>query len=87
LHIMFEIAFDHAWLAGKDFPRSRGRALVRLLEALARAAGGGGPAPPPPGAGPGRPPPPPPGPPRAPRGPPRRPPRGFRPRSGAPPGR
>ena len=35
---MFEIAFDHAWLAGKDFPRERGRALLRLLEALARAA-------------------------------------------------
>jgi molybdate transport repressor ModE-like protein len=35
---MFEIAFDHAWLAGKDFPRERGRALVRLLEALARSA-------------------------------------------------
>ncbi|HZM33314.1 MAG TPA: LysR family transcriptional regulator, partial [Burkholderiales bacterium] len=35
---MFEIAFDHAWLAGKDFPRERGRALLRLLEALARSA-------------------------------------------------
>src|SRR5687767_5250950 len=35
---MFEIAFDHAWLAGKDFPRERGRSLVRLLEALARSA-------------------------------------------------
>ncbi len=35
---MFEIAFDHAWLAGKDFPRERGRALVRLLDALARSA-------------------------------------------------
>ena len=35
---MFEIAFDHAWLAGKDFPRERGRTLLRLLEALARSA-------------------------------------------------
>ena len=35
---MFEIAFDHAWLAGKDFPRERGRALLRLLEALSRTA-------------------------------------------------
>ena len=35
---MFEIAFDHAWLTGKDFPRERGRALVRLLDALARSA-------------------------------------------------
>jgi putative molybdopterin biosynthesis protein len=35
---MFEIAFDHAWLAGREFPRERGRALLRLLEALARSA-------------------------------------------------
>ncbi|HUG75857.1 MAG TPA: substrate-binding domain-containing protein [Burkholderiales bacterium] len=35
---MFEIAFDHAWLAGKDFSRERGRALLRLLEALSRSA-------------------------------------------------
>jgi putative molybdopterin biosynthesis protein len=35
---MFEIAFDHAWLAGKEFPRERGRALLRLLDALARSA-------------------------------------------------
>lgn len=35
---MFEIDFDHAWLAGKGFPRERGRALLRLLEALARSA-------------------------------------------------
>ena len=35
---MFEIAFDHAWLAGKDFSRERGRVLLRLLEALARSA-------------------------------------------------
>jgi len=35
---MFEIAFDHAWLAGKGFPRARGRALLRLLDALGRSA-------------------------------------------------
>jgi molybdate transport repressor ModE-like protein len=35
---MFEIAFDHGWLAGKDFPRERGRALLRVLDALAHAA-------------------------------------------------
>jgi len=35
---MFEIAFDHAWLAGKEFPRERGRALLRLLDALAHSA-------------------------------------------------
>jgi putative molybdopterin biosynthesis protein len=35
---MFDIAFDHAWLAGKDFPRERGRALLRLLDALSRSA-------------------------------------------------
>lgn len=34
---MFEIAFDHAWLAGREFPRERGRALLRLLEALSRS--------------------------------------------------
>ena len=34
---MFEIAFDHAWLAGKAFPRERGRALLRLLDALGRS--------------------------------------------------
>jgi len=38
LHTGFEIAFDHAWLAGKGFPRQRGRALLRLLEALGRTA-------------------------------------------------
>jgi molybdate transport repressor ModE-like protein len=37
MHTMFEIAFDHAWLSGRDFPRERGRALLRLLEALARS--------------------------------------------------
>ena len=35
---MFQIDFDHAWLAGRGFPRERGRALLRLLAALARAA-------------------------------------------------
>ena len=34
---MFEISFDHAWLAGRDFPRERGRALLRLLDALSRS--------------------------------------------------
>ena len=38
MHTAFEISFDHAWLAGKDFPRERGRALLRLLEALGRSA-------------------------------------------------
>jgi putative molybdopterin biosynthesis protein len=38
VHTSFEISFDHAWLAGRGFPRERGRALLRLLEALARAA-------------------------------------------------
>jgi molybdate transport repressor ModE-like protein len=38
LHTTFEIVFDHAWLAGKGFPRERGRALLRLLDALARSA-------------------------------------------------
>jgi molybdate transport repressor ModE-like protein len=37
MHTMFEIAFDHAWLTGKDFPRERGRSLLRLLDALSRA--------------------------------------------------
>ncbi len=38
MHTAFEIVFDHAWLAGKGFPRERGRALLRLLEALGRTA-------------------------------------------------
>lgn len=38
MHIGFEIAFDHAWLTGKGFPRERGRALLRLLAELARSA-------------------------------------------------
>ena len=35
---MYEIAFDPAWLAGKGFPSERGRALLRLLGEMARAA-------------------------------------------------
>jgi putative molybdopterin biosynthesis protein len=38
VHTSFEIDFDHAWLAGRGFPRERGRALLRLLAALARSA-------------------------------------------------
>ena len=38
MHTTFEIAFDHAWLAGKGFPRERGRSLLRLLDALQRSA-------------------------------------------------
>lgn len=37
MHTRFEIEFDHAWLAGKGFPRERGRALLRLLAELARS--------------------------------------------------
>ncbi|MGH8692566.1 MAG: substrate-binding domain-containing protein [Burkholderiales bacterium] len=35
---MFEIAFDHVWLAGKGFPRERSRALLRLLNALGHSS-------------------------------------------------
>jgi len=38
VHTGFEIAFDHAWLAGRGLPRERGRALLRLLDALSRSA-------------------------------------------------
>ncbi len=38
MHTNVEIVFDPAWLAGKDFPRERGRALLRLLAELARSA-------------------------------------------------
>lgn len=38
MHTGLEISFDHAWLAGKGFPRGRGRALVRLLAELGRCA-------------------------------------------------
>jgi molybdate transport repressor ModE-like protein len=37
MHTSFSVDFDHAWLAGRDFPRERGRTLLRLLEELARA--------------------------------------------------
>lgn len=35
MHTTYTIDFDHAWLAGRGFPRERGRTLVRLLEELA----------------------------------------------------
>ena len=38
MHNSYEIAFDPAWLAGRGLPRERGRALLRLLDALSRAA-------------------------------------------------
>ncbi len=38
MHTTYEIAFDPAWLAGKGFPRERGRALLRLLGELERCA-------------------------------------------------
>src|SRR5688500_16666016 len=37
MHTAFTVDFDHAWLAGRDFPRERGRVLLRLLDELARA--------------------------------------------------
>jgi len=37
MHTRFAVEFDHAWLAGREFPRERGRALLRLLAALAQA--------------------------------------------------
>ena len=37
MHTAFIVDFDHAWLAGRDFPRERGRVLLRLLDELARA--------------------------------------------------
>jgi len=37
MHKAFTVDFDHAWLAGRDFPRERGRTLLRLLDELARA--------------------------------------------------
>ena len=37
MHTAFTVDFDHAWLAGRDFPRERGRTLLRLLDELARA--------------------------------------------------
>jgi molybdate transport repressor ModE-like protein len=38
VHTQFNVEFDHAWLAGKGLPRERGRALLRLLAALAGSA-------------------------------------------------
>lgn len=38
MHTRYEIAFDPAWLAGRGLPRERGRALLRLLEALGRSS-------------------------------------------------
>jgi molybdate transport repressor ModE-like protein len=37
MHTGFSVEFDHAWLAGRDLPRERGRALLRLLAELAEA--------------------------------------------------
>jgi molybdate transport repressor ModE-like protein len=37
MHTGFSVEFDHAWLAGRDFPRERGRTLLRLLDELAQA--------------------------------------------------
>ena len=37
MHTGFNVEFDHAWLAGGGLPRERGRALLRLLGALAQA--------------------------------------------------
>ncbi len=37
MHNSFTVDFDHAWLGGKDFPRERGRALLRLLAELAQS--------------------------------------------------
>ena len=36
MHTSFAVEFDHAWLCGRDFPRERGRVLLRLLAELAR---------------------------------------------------
>jgi len=37
MHTGFSVEFDHAWLAGRGFPRERGRTLLRLLAALAQS--------------------------------------------------
>ncbi len=37
MHTGFSVEFDFAWLAGRDFPRERGRRLLRLLAELAQA--------------------------------------------------
>jgi len=38
MHTGFSVEFDHAWLAGRDFPRERGRTLLRLLAELAQSS-------------------------------------------------
>lgn len=37
MHTGFAIEFDHAWLGGRDFPRERGRTLLRLLAELSQS--------------------------------------------------
>jgi molybdate transport repressor ModE-like protein len=37
MHTGFSVEFDHAWLAGRDLPRERGRTLLRLLAELAQS--------------------------------------------------
>jgi molybdate transport repressor ModE-like protein len=37
MHTGFAVEFDHAWLAGREFPRERGRLLLRLLAELAQS--------------------------------------------------
>ena len=37
MHTGFTVDFDHAWLAGRDFARDRGRTLLRLLAELAQS--------------------------------------------------
>ncbi|MEX2241623.1 MAG: hypothetical protein WD775_13125 [Burkholderiales bacterium] len=41
MHTGFTVEFDHAWLAGRDFPRERGRTLLRLLAELAQSGSRG----------------------------------------------
>jgi molybdate transport repressor ModE-like protein len=37
MHTGYSVEFDHAWLRGRDLPRERGRALLRLLAELSQA--------------------------------------------------
>jgi len=37
MHTGFTVEFDHAWLGGRDFPRQRGRLVLRLLAELAQS--------------------------------------------------
>jgi len=37
MHTGFSIEFDHSWLSGRDFPRERGRTLLRLLAELSQS--------------------------------------------------